>query len=245
MDELHLAKAGNRIYFRRHWSFTANGNINDYQYYDSGSVQHCKPVCFYRYWSYPGTENRQKRIKVIDQDKDLIIQAKLGNDKAFAEIVGKYRDLAFTFAKTVVKDSQLAEDVVQESFIRVYFNLGSFKGESKFKTWLYRIVINEAFRQYKHYKRFISDEPAGSGTETDNDTPLTLLHKKEQSLIINRALEMIKPKEALVLRMFYLESLSIKEISFATRWSVSKVKVVLHRGRKNIRPLLERNSLNP
>lgn len=133
----------------------------------------------------------------------------------------------------IVKDPELAEDVLQDIFINVYNKLDSFKFKAAFATWLYRIAVNMSYNAIK--KRRISKPISDL-----NRLPQSLISEREllktenQRTFINQALAAIKTEEALVLRLFYLCEMSVKEVTKVTGFSTSKVKVNLHRGRSNL-----------
>ena len=137
----------------------------------------------------------------------------------------------------MVKDEHHAADVVQEAFVKAYLMLDSFKGEATFATWFYRIVVNEAFMDLRKRKNKIL-----SLEETDW-SPVSKRHDSDteefRKYYINEILKRMDSRESLALRLFYLEELSVKEITAVTGWSQSKVKVVLHRGRVNFKEMLQ------
>lgn len=166
-------------------------------------------------------------------DTGLVKRAKEGDVQAFRQLVEKYKDVSFSLACSVLKDRAAAEDVLQDSFLKVYSSLHSFKGEAAFSSWLYRIVVNTSFTAHKKLKKYSEREEV---PETENQylhqsNPLKL---EDQKRCIEEALNRIKPDEALVLRLFYLCELSLKEVRKVTRFSEAKIKVDLHRGRKNM-----------
>jgi RNA polymerase sigma-70 factor (ECF subfamily) len=73
-----------------------------------------------------------------------------GNSEEFRYIIDKYKDMAYSIAMSVVKDEFLAEEIIQTSFVKAFEGLDSFKGNSKFSTWFYRIVTNESFKIAKN-----------------------------------------------------------------------------------------------
>ena len=162
-----------------------------------------------------------------------------GDVEAFRFLIRKYQHMAFTVAMSVVKDEFAAEDITQEAFIKVFENLKSFRFQSKFSTWLYRIVVNLAFKQLKRSKR---KEEYFSGNETDAaDTApdgFDKLKETDRKYYINKTLEQLSPKESLALRLFYLDECSVDEIKNITGWSESNTKVILHRARKNFYAVL-------
>lgn len=160
--------------------------------------------------------------KVLDGDTD-----------AFSYFVSSYKDYAYSLSYSILKNSYLAEEAVQEAFIKAFENLKNFKGEAQFKTWFGRIVINESFRKSKSEKPDISTDDLPESEILCIESTLNILLQKERSLYITMALERLKAEEALCLEMYYLKENSIKEICEMTDWSVSKTKMALLRGRNN------------
>lgn len=152
-----------------------------------------------------------------------------GDTEAFRFFVSNYKDLAFSVAVSVLKDEFTAADVVQDSFIKAFENLKSFKGISKFSTWFIRIVINESYKTIQR-KRIIYP---GTFIELE-DISQDAIQKADQKYYINAVLKEMSANESLVLRLFYLNENSINEICEMTEWDASKVKVTLHRARKSM-----------
>lgn len=164
-----------------------------------------------------------------------------GQTEEFRYFIKQYKDLAFSVAFSVVKNEFTAAEVVQESFVKAFENLKSFKGESKFSTWLCRIVINESFKIARKEKRTVSETGFVTGLDyQENPVIFDELKESEQKYYISECLNRLPANECLVLRLFYLAENSIKEICEMTGWSESNVKVHLHRGRKNMQELLKR-----
>jgi RNA polymerase sigma-70 factor (ECF subfamily) len=173
---------------------------------------------------------------------DLYIKKVLdGQTEEFRYFIKHYKDLAFSVAFSVVKNEFTATEVVQESFVKAYENLKSFKGESKFSTWFCRIVINESFKTIRKEKRTVSETGIDQGADfRENPAIFEALKETEQKYYINECLNRLPANESLVLRLFYLAENSIKEIREMTGWSESNTKVHLHRGRKNMQELLQK-----
>ena len=85
-------------------------------------------------------------------DEFYIQKILTGDTESFRYLIKTYKDLAFSVAISVVKDEFWAEEVVQEAFVKVFQKLKWFNGRSSFKTWFYRIVINEAFQRLRSEK---------------------------------------------------------------------------------------------
>ncbi|MEM6719748.1 MAG: RNA polymerase sigma factor [Bacteroidota bacterium] len=154
---------------------------------------------------------------------------------AFRQLVERHKDVSLSLACSIVKDTDKAEDILQEAFIKVYKKIDTFQFNAAFTTWLYRIVINTSYNAVKKDKnRHAFSKEAEEKLQTLEDIPIDRLKEKDQKKYINLALEKIRPDEALVLRLFYLCELKISEIAKSTGFSTSKIKVDLSRGRSNL-----------
>jgi RNA polymerase sigma factor (sigma-70 family) len=171
---------------------------------------------------------------------EICIQRILGGDpEAFRQLITKYKDMAYSIAMSVIKDEFHAEEIIQDSFIIAYEKLATFKGDSKFSTWFYRIVINESFKLAKKHKtEFVNFVETATEISDDINNAILNLKTDDQKYFINEALKKISSKESLVLRLFYLDENSIEEISGITGWSSSNTKVILHRARTNLKFIL-------
>jgi RNA polymerase sigma factor (sigma-70 family) len=157
-----------------------------------------------------------------------------GDTESFRYFLKKYKDMAFSLSFSIVKDEFIAEEVVQESFIKAFNGIKSFNSKSSFRTWFYRIVLNEAFQQRKKIKMEFIEFQSDYNEEIVDEGILLALNKDEQTHIINEALKMLSDRESVVLRLFYLEEESIKDVCEITGWSESNTKVILHRARKSM-----------
>ncbi len=173
-------------------------------------------------------------------EKQYLQQVLNGNKEAFRYLVEMHQDGAWAVALSVVKDEFAARDILQESFLKAFRNLKSFKFKSKFSTWLHRIVINEAL---KHINKQKQHRPAeGNPDEFEQNEineAIELLKQEDQKYFLDMALKQMPAAESLILTLFYLEENSLDEIQGVTGYSISKVKVLLHRGRKRMYMLLK------
>lgn len=176
-------------------------------------------------------------MKSEEQDRLAIERVKAGDRSAFKLIVEKYKDDAFSLACSIVKDQGLAEDVLQEVFLKVFDKIKTFKYQSSFYTWLYRIVVNRCYNELRK-KRVVRKQFKEAVSEQDGAAKI--VDNKDRRQIINTALNQMKADEALVLRLFYLSELRIEEVIAITGFSKSKVKVTLHRGRKSLATILKK-----
>lgn len=176
------------------------------------------------------------------EDIFLVKKASEGDQLAFRKLVEKYKSRSLSLAISIVKDQGKAEDILQESFIKVYLNFKSFRHDSTFSTWLYRIVVNTAYNQLKKYKPEVSinNELQLDTRERLKNGGFESLREKEKTKFINLAISYLKADHALTLRLFYLCEMHIPEIEEVTGFSASKIKVNLHRGRKDLLEQLEK-----
>ncbi|WP_166637324.1 RNA polymerase sigma factor [Algoriphagus boseongensis] len=170
-------------------------------------------------------------------DQYYLEQTRKGDLQAFSVLVGKYEKMVFTLCLRMLKIREEAEEAAQDSFIKVYQHLSSFKGDSKFSTWLYKITYHECLGKLR--KKKIHFELNEEITPEDEnhihwENGLEILVKEEREKAIRKAIESLSSNEAAVITLFYMDELSIKEISAITSLSESNIKVVLHRGRKNL-----------
>ena len=171
-----------------------------------------------------------------DLDKAVIERVKRGDTWAFQYLVNKYKDDAYSLACSIVKDPSLADDVLQDVLIKVYDSIKRFKYQSTFYTWLYRIVVNRCYNELRK-KKHLSEE--WMIHLSDEEEAAHLVHADDLKSMVNVALQMMKPDEALALRLFYLNELSIEEATQVTGFTKSKMKVTLHRGRKSFESILK------
>ncbi len=131
-----------------------------------------------------------------------------------------------------------AEILIPISFFKAFKNINSFRGDSKFSTWLYRIVVNESNQRLRK-KKFQSDENHTDHIELETEKSDKNPERKERKKILRYAISKLKEKEGLLIRLFYLGELSHNEISQVTGLTVANTKVILHRAKSNLKKILE------
>ena len=170
-------------------------------------------------------------------DTTLIALIKDGDSSAFRQLVDRYKDVSLSLAFSILKDSDIAEDALQESFLKVYKNIHKFRAKASFATWLYRIVVNTSNTLAKKLSPD-SNAPPLNPNEEESYSFINDLETKDLATVVKEAMKMLKSDEALLLQLYYLSELSVKEIMLVTKFKRSKVKVTLHRGRENLRLVL-------
>jgi len=163
-------------------------------------------------------------------DELYLHKVKSGDSNAFSYFVRTYKETAFSIAFSVLKNDLDAEDAVQEAFISAYKGIASFKAEAKFSTWLYRIVVNEAFKRVKIEKKYQYNDLSEIDINLANKESLSL-EKEERKYYISLCFDAMPADYSLVLQLFYIKEYSLTEIEEITSWTQSKIKVSLHRAR--------------
>lgn len=169
-------------------------------------------------------------------EKELIEKILAGDTNLYSQLVNLYSKMCFSVAYRVIQDAEEAQDIVQESFISAFEYLNTFKGDAKFSTWLYRIVMNKAVA-HKNKQKFFDEVDNQSIKEEEYDVDL------ESSNIANlkKALKILNEKERLVIELFYYQEQSIREVSVICETTEANIKVLLHRARKKMNELLTKN----
>jgi RNA polymerase sigma-70 factor (ECF subfamily) len=192
-------------------------------------------------------------------DAQLVERTLAGDDRAFELLVLKYQRRIQRLIARMVRDTDLVEDIAQETFIRAYRALHQFRGEAQFYTWLYRIAVNTAKKTLLDLKHDplvteASLRPAGDDDETfrpahepmTDETPETLLAASEIAAAVQAALEALPEdlRQAVTLRE--IEGLSYEDIAVVMSCPVGTVRSRIFRAREaistRVRPLLERQT---
>lgn len=177
-----------------------------------------------------------------DQETQIINKIIEGDTQAFALLVDRYKDLVFTLAIRMLKNREEAEEVSQDTFIKVYKSLPKFKGDSKLSTWVYKVAYNTCLDRIKKNKNQYNEIPIDSFSENQIktlDIALSALEEKEQQQTIQDCLQQLSSKDSFLLSLFYFEELSLEEISQIVSMEANTVKVNIHRARKRLAILLK------
>lgn len=181
-------------------------------------------------------------IKMTINEQHIINQIIEGDTKAFAILVDRYKDLVFTLTIRMLKNREEAEEVSQDTFIKVFKSLGKFKGDSKFSTWIYRVAYNTCLDRIKKNKRQLKEVSIDEFTEHQiktMDNALDTLEKHEQEKAIQECLQQLPSEDSFLLTLFYFEDLTLEEISKIVNIEVNNVKVKLFRSRKKLASILK------
>lgn len=177
-------------------------------------------------------------------DCEIIEQIRMGNANVYSILVDRYKHLVFTSAVRFLKNREDAEEVAQDVFLNAYRALDTFRGDSKVSTWLYRITYNKCLDHCKKNARRKESQSVDI-SESHNigvlDKQLEALEQDDRRLLVKRAIGKLTGEDALLVTLFYLEELTLKEISEIMGHSTNTLKVRLFRSRKRLTTLLKHN----
>jgi RNA polymerase sigma-70 factor (ECF subfamily) len=194
-----------------------------------------------------------------DTDLMLVERTVAGDQKAYELLVLKYQRRIERLIGRMVRDTDLVEDIAQETFIRAYRALAQFRGEAQFYTWLYRIAVNTAKKALGDLKRdpLVSENALRAGDEEDEtsavenelttaETPETVLAAKEIAAAVNSAMEALPEELRQAVTLREIEGLSYEEIAEVMNCPIGTVRSRIFRAREaisaKIKPLLESQS---
>ncbi len=197
-----------------------------------------------------------------DSDVMLVQRTLAGDQRAFEMLVVRYQRRVERLIGRMVRDTDLVEDIAQETFIRAYRALAQFRGDAQFYTWLYRIAVNTAKKQLLELKRdplvyqsqmksVDEDETSGAERElnsgvADTETPEAVLASKEIAEAVNAAMEALPEELRNAITLREIEGLSYEEIAQALDCPIGTVRSRIFRAREaisgRIKPLLDRQT---
>ena len=178
-------------------------------------------------------------------DQEIIDSVRKGNESDYSIIINRYKNKAFSMLKRMLKNEFDAEEVLQDCFLKAYNSLNSFKGEAKFSTWFYRIVYNTALTRLSSQKRKTEAEMTSVEDHFDLESQYTAddIEKKDLQEFVRDIITKLPERYSAIITMFYINEMSIEEISEVMQITVANVKVMLHRSRNSMRDLVLKSKL--
>ncbi|WP_080905791.1 RNA polymerase sigma factor [Parabacteroides sp. Marseille-P3160] len=175
-------------------------------------------------------------------DSYYIQRIQAGETDCFACLLDKYSRQVYSLVYRIVENREDAEELSQDVFMKAFRSLSSFKGESSFSTWLYKITYNTAVsatRKKKTEWLAIDDSAMENVPEESTDSFFGQVDEKEQLDYLNKALEQLPPDERGLITLFYMKEKSVEEIVSITGLSASNVKTKMYRIRKKLYALMK------
>jgi RNA polymerase sigma-70 factor (ECF subfamily) len=192
-------------------------------------------------------------LRAVDADVEMVARLRDGDEEAFVTLVGRYQQPMLRLARSFVPSQAVAEEAVQDTWLGLVRGIDNFEGRSSFKTWLFRILVNRARSAgTKEHSAGLSEElhavdPARFNAQGQWADPVdTWIEESEQRLdaaawapILKSALEVLPPRQRQVVLLRDVEGLSHDEACTVLGISVGNQRVLLHRGRSQLRGILE------
>ena len=180
---------------------------------------------------------------MVDKRTDMeIIESTLnGNRDDFAELVNRYKNLVYSIIRRQTRDTEEANDLAQDVFLKIYRNLRSYTPAFKFSTWVMRITGNHIIDQHRKKKmETVAFEPhmAEGAHMATEASPEAQYLRAEQAERINKLLAQLPELYRIPVELYHKEDLSYAEIAEAINEPLSKVKNRIFRGRKLLKELL-------
>lgn len=179
-------------------------------------------------------------------DEELIEKIKKGDIDAYEKIVQKYQDKVFGLIYNIVKKQNDIEDLAQEVFIKVYKNLGKFKGDSSLYTWIYKITVNLCLDELKKKKNviYLDEKIEVDDGEVNRELPSEdklqeeLYEEKELKEKMHNCINKLPEKQKIMIVLRDIKGLSYEEISKITDIKLGTVKSQINRARLKLKELL-------
>ena len=183
-------------------------------------------------------------------EEDALVSALgRGAEDAYEILIQRYQQPVYSLVCRLMNDPSDAPDIVQEVFLKVFRSIGSFRGNSSLKTWIYRIAVNEAYNHRRWFCRHQRQEVAlsteeGAPHQADSVTdpgrsPFDLALDHETRALVEQALEQLNPKFRAAVVLRDIEDLSYEDIATVLNVSLGTVKSRIMRGREALRKILE------
>jgi RNA polymerase sigma-70 factor (ECF subfamily) len=184
---------------------------------------------------------------VVNQPNDLIRKLQEGDQMEFTTLMDLYQNMVYNTALGIVQNEEDADDITQEVFEQVYISIGSFKGESKLSTWLYKITISKSLdhiKKKKRKKRFGVVQSLFGGSDVEKYSPVEFNHpgvqleQKERASELFAALNQLPDKQKIAFILHKVEGQSYQEVAEIMNKSLYAVEALMSRAKANLKTLL-------
>jgi RNA polymerase sigma-70 factor (ECF subfamily) len=189
---------------------------------------------------------REAVTDIPDPDLRLLDACRRGDPHAFENLFRKYQTYVFNISLGMLGNPEDAADVTQEAFLRLHRNLDSFRGDSSFSTWLYRVAVNlcitEIRRRGRHRFEFLEDvkhDENDALTEAPGSNPDEALALDEERRVVHQVLRTLPPDYRAIMVLRHFQQLAYEEIAEVLGLSLSQVKTRLFRARKMFKDRFE------
>ena len=180
-----------------------------------------------------------------EAEASIIKQAIAGDQSAYAALVRRYNRLVFGLALQMLGNREDALEVTQDAFLKAFRFLSTYRGESRFSTWLYHIARTSAINRLRRVRRetVALDAPEAAVMQMSSSMAngYDTVVASERSELLLEAFKQLRPDDGLVLRLFYMQEQSLEEICQIMDWTMSNAKSRLCRARQRLKHVLTEN----
>ena len=176
-------------------------------------------------------------------EKELIFSLQKGDPGAFRHVVNTWQHMVYNTVLSIVQDIQEAEDIAQEVFMQIFQSIGSFRGDAKLSTWIYRIAVSrslDAVRKRKS-KKMLANLKSKFGLSDKEESAIHFCHPgvqaedKERSELLFRAMKKLPENQRIAFVLIKLEGLGYAETAEIMKLTIKSVEALMHRAKENLR----------
>jgi RNA polymerase sigma-70 factor (ECF subfamily) len=172
-------------------------------------------------------------------DEEIVSRVLAGGTLHFEAIMRRYNQRVFRAARALLRDDAMAEDLVQEAWVRAYEHLDKFEGRSSFSTWILRIAIHEGLKRKRSSQRYANaEEPAMERFASLSPDPEQQAAAAQIRELLERLIDSLPESNRTVFVLREIEGLDTRETSEALDLTEENVKVRLHRARSSLREMI-------
>jgi RNA polymerase sigma factor (sigma-70 family) len=176
----------------------------------------------------------------MQEEMQWIQEVLAGNKQAYANIINKYKNQVYACILRMTKNPQDAQDLVQESFIKVYHQLEKYDGKGSFAGWIYRVAMNHCLDEFRKKRYKINHVEINENSLENPNHPEVVFLKKEKNRQLEQLITTLPEEERIILLLRYVNELSYDEIGELLNTPVSTVRNKLHRAKKKMRETVKR-----
>jgi RNA polymerase sigma-70 factor (ECF subfamily) len=170
-------------------------------------------------------------------ERELVERCRAGDERAFQELVDRYKDLVFALIARTLQDRSRAEDLAQDVFLRIHRGLPYFRGEARLSTWIYRIVANVCLQDHGRGPGGVSlDDTRTPATPAASDRQFGDLELRDRR---EKAIARLPANYRLLIAAHYLQGVQYEELAEALQLPLGTVKTQLYRAKQQLRRMLE------
>lgn len=173
----------------------------------------------------------------LSNDNIYIEKVLNGDRSAFSFLINNYKDMVYTIVLKIVRSREDAEEIAQDVFLKAFQSLSTFRKESRFSTWIYRIAYNMAISKTRQKRVVVEaiDENIIENYSVDNiHENVFALDADEKRKLIDVVLDNLPEDECLLITLYYKEECTVNDVAEILNLTQSNVKVKLHRTRKKL-----------